>query len=134
MKRFPYGLILVFLLFPVFSRAADEARFMTHPDISGDHIVFTYDDDLWLTNTQGAAPVRITTHPGREYGAKFSPDEKWIAFTGAYQGTLDVYLVPAEGGTPRYRPTARGWPSSPTVPGSINSIFRMSREEETPPL
>jgi tricorn protease len=89
------------VLVPAALIAADEARFISYPDINGDKIVFTYDDDLWLTTVQGGTPNRITTHPGREYTAKFSPDGKWIAFTGFYDGPPDVYLIPAEGGTPK---------------------------------
>src|SRR3569833_2260077 len=29
---------------------------------------------------------------------RFSPDGRWIAFTGEYQGNRDVYVIPAEGG------------------------------------
>ena len=94
-------LLAVLLSIPMAVVGMDEARFMITPDISGDKIVFTYDDDLWLTDVQSAPPIRLTSHPGREYAAKFSPDGKWIAFTGSYHGTPDVYLIPAEGGTPR---------------------------------
>ncbi len=100
MKRGLFGVILFALFMPGMGMALNEARFITHPDILGEKIVFTYDDDLWLTNLQGSSPIRITTHPGREFAAKFSPDGKWIAFAGAYQGTQDVYLIPSEGGTP----------------------------------
>ncbi len=94
-------LLTAILLLPAALISADEARFMSYPDISGEKIVFTYDDDLWLTTIQGGVPSRITTHPGREYGAKFSPDGKWIAYTASYDGPPDVYLIPAEGGTPK---------------------------------
>jgi tricorn protease len=29
---------------------------------------------------------------------RYSPDGKWIAFTGQYQGNTDVYVIPADGG------------------------------------
>jgi tricorn protease len=124
MKR--CSILFAMLLFiPATSFGMDEARFMTTPDISGDRIVFTYDDDLWLTNTQGAPPIRLTSHPGREYSARFSPDGKWIAFSGSYHGTMDVYLIPSEGGTPRrmtYFPggaLSLGW-----TPDGKNIVFR----------
>ena len=31
---------------------------------------------------------------------RFSPDGKWIAFTGQYDGNTEVYVMPAEGGVP----------------------------------
>ena len=33
--------------------------------------------------------------------AKFSPDGKWIAFTGQYDGDEQVYVIPAAGGEPK---------------------------------
>ena len=32
---------------------------------------------------------------------KFSPDGKWIAFTGQYDGDEQVYVIPSGGGVPR---------------------------------
>jgi tricorn protease len=81
--------------------AAAEARFMTYPDIHGDKIVFTYEGDLWLADSTGGSAARLTSFPGDEYAAKFSPDGQWIAFTGNYDGQPAVYLMPAAGGEPR---------------------------------
>ncbi len=105
-------LAVALLLFPKLGLAESEARFMTYPDISGDRIAFTFDDDLWLASVQGGTPTRITNHPGRELWARFSPDGKWIAFSGSYDGVPDVYLMPSTGGTPK-RLT---WLPSPAVP------------------
>ncbi len=120
------GLLLLCLLFAAaFAAAADEARFLTYPDISGEKIIFTYDDDLWLVSTRGGQATRMTSYAGREFGARFSPDGKWIAFAGSYQGEPDVYLMPAEGGTPKrltYLPgggTPVGW-----TPDSRSVVFR----------
>ena len=33
--------------------------------------------------------------------ARFSPDGKQLAFTGQYDGNTEVYVMPAEGGTPK---------------------------------
>lgn len=89
------------LCLPAALQAANEARFLNYPDIHGDKIAFSYDGDLWLTTVEGAAPTRITTHPGTEAFPKFSPDGKWIAFMGSYEGVQDVFLIPVEGGTPK---------------------------------
>ena len=74
---------------------------MRFPDIYKDQIVFSYGGDLWLTTTSGGVARRITSHPGLELFPKFSPDGKWIAFTGQYDGNTEVYLIPAEGGVPK---------------------------------
>jgi tricorn protease len=80
--------------------AGDESRFMRYPDIYKDKIVFTYEGDLWLTTTSGGVARRITSAPGLEYSAKFSPDGKWIAFTASYDGSQNVYVIPSDGGAP----------------------------------
>ena len=49
----------------------------------------------------GGSAIRLTAHPGMEVFAKFSPDGKWIAFTGQYDGDEQVYVMPAGGGVPR---------------------------------
>ena len=78
-----------------------EARFMQYPDIHGDRIVFSYEDDLWTAGAQGGTALRITTFPGRETMARFSPDGNWIAFSASYEGSSDAYLMPTEGGEPK---------------------------------
>ena len=49
----------------------------------------------------GGTAIRLTSHPGIEVFGKFSPDGKWIAFTGQYDGDEQVYVVPSAGGVPR---------------------------------
>ena len=78
-----------------------EGRLMRFPDIHGNRIVFDYGGDLWLAPATGGAAHRITAFAGRELFPKFSPDGKWIAFTGQYDGNFNVYVMPAEGGQPR---------------------------------
>ena len=78
-----------------------DARLLRLPDIHGDKVVFTYAGDLWTVSAQGGEARRLTAAPGFAGGAKFSPDGKWIAFTGNYDGNNDLYVVSAAGGEPR---------------------------------
>jgi tricorn protease len=80
---------------------AQEGRLMRFPDIYKDSVVFVYGGDLWLASASGGTARRITAHQGRELFPKFSPDGKWIAFTGQYDGNFNVYVMPSEGGQPR---------------------------------
>jgi tricorn protease len=84
-----------------FGQELPEGQLMRFPDIYRDKIVFSYGGDLWLVPSAGGIARRITTHPGLELFAKFSPDGKWIAFTGQYDGNFNVYVMPAEGGDPK---------------------------------
>lgn len=74
---------------------------MRFPDIHGDKIAFSYGGDLWLASASGGTARRITSAPGQELFPKFSPDGKWIAFTGQYDGNYNVYVMPSDGGVPR---------------------------------
>ena len=81
------------------ARAA--TRLLRFPDVHGDRIVFTYAGDLWTVSTRGGTAVRITSAPGLELFAKFSPDGTRIAFTAQYGGDEQVYVMPVGGGAPR---------------------------------
>jgi tricorn protease len=75
--------------------------YLVSPDISDDRIVFSAEGDLWLCRIDGSAVQRITSHPGTETSPRFSPDGRWIAFSGDYDGNRDVFVMPAGGGEPR---------------------------------
>lgn len=98
-----YGLasaiLLCFLAAPAF--ADDEARLLRFPTIHGQHLVFCYAGDLYTVSSKGGVARRLTSHSGYEMFPHFSPDGKWIAFTGQYDGNTEIYVIPAEGGEPR---------------------------------
>lgn len=87
---------------PVAGRAAAEpARLLRFPTISKDRVAFAYANDIWVAPRAGGVAERLTTHEGQEWFPHFSPDGKWIAFTGDYDGNRDVYVIPAGGGEPK---------------------------------
>ena len=77
-----------------------ETRLLRFPAIHGQTIVFTYAGDLYQVAAQGGVARRLTSHEGYEMFARFSPEGRWIAFTGQYDGNTEVYRMPAEGGVP----------------------------------
>ena len=81
--------------------AAGPTKLLRFPAIHGDKIAFTYAGDIWVAPASGGTATRLTAHPGMELFAHFSPDGKWIAFTGQYDGDEQVYVIPAAGGSPR---------------------------------
>jgi tricorn protease len=83
------------------AQETQEGRLLRFPDIYKDKIAFMYGGDLWLASSSGGTARRITTHPGRELFPKFSPDGKWLAFTGQYDGNFNVYVMSSEGGQPK---------------------------------
>jgi len=81
--------------------AAAQTKLLRFPDIHGDRVAFVYAGDLWVAPAAGGTATRLTTHPGLELFPKFSPDGRWIAFTGQYDGDEQVYVIPATGGVPK---------------------------------
>jgi tricorn protease len=93
--------VMAVLLLVVSTRGEGQTKLLRFPDVHGDRVVFTYGGDLWLATVEGGVATRLTSHPGLELFAKFSPDGKWIAFTGQVDGDEQVYVVPTAGGVPR---------------------------------
>ncbi len=81
--------------------ASAQTKLLRYPDIGGQRVVFCYAGDLWTAPVAGGTATRLTAHPGQELFPKFSPDGKWIAFTGQYDGDEQVYVVAADGGVPK---------------------------------
>ncbi|WP_353125354.1 S41 family peptidase [Parapedobacter pyrenivorans] len=83
------------------TRAQEETRLLRFPAVHGDQVAFTYAGDLYVVSTNGGVARRITSHPGYELFAKFSPNGQHIAFTGQYDGNTEVFVIPAKGGEPK---------------------------------
>ena len=85
------------------------------PTVSKTQIAFAYGGDIWIVSREGGEAQRLVTGTGMLHRPIFSPDGSTIAYTGDYDGNLDVYVVPAVGGEPRrltYHPgpdVAVGW-------------------------
>jgi tricorn protease len=76
-------------------------RLLRQPDIHGDTVAFVYAGDIWLAPANGGDARRLTSDEGMEYFPKFSPDGRWIAFTGDYSGSRQVFVISVDGGAPR---------------------------------
>ncbi|MBI4913873.1 MAG: PD40 domain-containing protein [Acidobacteria bacterium] len=119
--------------------AQAQTKLLRYPDIHGDKVAFVHGGDLWTAPASGGTATRLTAHPGLELFPKFSPDGKWIAFTGQYDGDEQVYVIPATGGIPRqltfypsfgpgaprhgYDQLVMGW-----TPDGKSILFRSTRE------
>jgi tricorn protease len=74
-----------------------------YPAIHGDTIVFTAEGDLWKVSAKGGPATRLTSNSGQESYAAISPDGQTVAFSAEYEGPLDVYTMPIDGGLPQRR-------------------------------
>ena len=79
----------------------EETLLLRSPSSSQSHIVFAYASDIWLADRNGNYPRRLTVHEGVEQNPVLSPDGRWVAFSANYDGNVDVYVLPIEGGTPK---------------------------------
>jgi len=123
----------------------DKPLLMRDPTLSSTSIVFVYAGDLWIVSREGGEASRLTVGTGTEATPVFSPDGKWIAFTGQYDGDEQVYVVSASGGEPKqltFYP-ARGpltprWGYDNQVYGWTNDgksvVFKSQRDSWTLPV
>lgn len=115
-------------LFISLSTFAQGTQLLREPTVSDEAIVFVYANDLWKTSLNGGQAMRLTSNKGYESSPHFSPDGKQIAFTAEYDGNVDVYVIPSEGGEPKrltFHPSGdfvQGW----TPEGAI--LFRSGRD------
>jgi tricorn protease len=79
----------------------DTTRLLRFPTTNGTQIVFCYAGELYTVGKDGGIARRLTSGPGYTSFARFSPDGTQIAFTSQYDGNTEVYVMPAEGGTPK---------------------------------
>ena len=71
------------------------------PTLSKTHIAFAYAGDLWLVSREGGEARLLTSGPGTKSDPIFSPDGSMIAFSGDFDGNVDVYVMPSSGGVPK---------------------------------
>lgn len=81
--------------------AAAVQGFYRTPAVHGAQLWFSAEGDLWHVALDGGRAERVTTHPGLETQPAVSPDGRWLAFVGNYEGTPEAYVMPVAGGTPR---------------------------------
>ena len=85
---------LLFAVAAVGFAQPDQPLLLQKPTVNATHIVFTYAGDLWKVSRDGGDAIRLTAGPGVETDPHFSPDGTQIAFTGEYDGNVDVYVDP----------------------------------------
>lgn len=100
MKLFrPIAMMCIFVALQ--ANAQQDARLLRFPATYGNQIVFSYAGDLYTVPATGGTARKITNDVGYEMFPRFSPDGKWLAFTGQYDGNTEVYTMPSEGGVPK---------------------------------
>jgi tricorn protease len=116
-RRFILTLAAVFLFVAPLGagdKGSTRPGYYRYPAIHGDTIIFTAEGDLWSVSTKGGTARRLTSNPGKEFQPAISPDGQTVAFSAEYEGPIDVYTMPVDGGLPQRRTwdgdaLAAGW-------------------------
>ena len=121
--------LLALVGFSIATSAQQQTLMLRQPALSESHIAFVYGGDIWIADTNGDNPRRLTSHPAVESKPKFSPDGEWLAFSASYEDNTDVYVISVTGGQAK-RLT---WhPQADTVNGWSNDgryiLFASARE------
>src|SRR6478736_3993845 len=127
--------VLLLLLAPAANAQATDhgTRLLRTPTVSATQIAFAYANNIWTVARSGGSARRVTSFQGQTSNPHFSPDGKWIAFSGEYAGNLDVYVVAASGGEPKrltWHPGAdsvQGW-----TPDGQRIMFSSARATAAP--
>jgi tricorn protease len=127
------GLAAILLLSSPARTENENLLLLRTPSLSKTQIAFAYAGNIWVVGREGGQAIRLTTG-GHESGPFFSPDGSQIAFTGQYDGNVDVFVIPATGGVPRrltYHPApdvGMAW-----TPDGKRILFRSNRSSATDP-
>src|SRR5204862_4044275 len=111
----------------------EPTKMLRMPTVSATQIGFAYANNIWTVERGGGTARRLTSFQGQTTNPHFSPDGKWIAFSGEYAGNVDVYLVSADGGEPKrltWHPGAdsvQGW-----MPDGKSIVFASGRASAAP--
>jgi len=108
-------------------------RMLRTPTVSATQLAFAHAQDIWIAPRAGGDARRLSSFQGQASNPRFSPDGRWVAFSGEYAGNLDVYVVAAEGGEPKrltWHPGAdlvQGW-----TPDGKSIVFASGRATWAP--
>ena len=66
----------------------------------GTTIAFTYQGDIYTVDSNGGEARQLTSKSSYDSNPVWSPDGKKIAFSSNREGSVDIYVVEKNGGTP----------------------------------
>ena len=90
--------------------AEDNPLWLRHPAISpdGKTVAFAYRGDIFTVPIEGGTAKQITSNAAFDSYPIWSPDSRHIAFASNREGSMDVWVMDANGGIPRRLTTNSG--------------------------
>jgi tricorn protease len=105
-------LAIAFLAFAVLPAAArEQIRLPNRPALSPDGkiVAFDWNGDIWAVPVEGGLAKPLTSHPAKDTSPRFSPDGKEIAFISDREGAPQIFVMAANGGTPKQMTFHAAW-------------------------
>jgi dipeptidyl aminopeptidase/acylaminoacyl peptidase len=85
------------------------------------------DSDVYMMSSKGGELQRLTHNEGSDNQPRFSPDDKWLAFTSSRSGKSQIWLLPLAGGEAKQLTTLSTGASSPQWTSDGERIVFRSR-------
>lgn len=103
-------LILSFATLSFLASNAENPRWLREPSISpdGKTIAFIYKGEIFTVPTSGGTAFQLTSNESYDSKPIWSPDGKNIVFMSDREGSNDIYITSAKGGTPKRLTTHSG--------------------------
>jgi eukaryotic-like serine/threonine-protein kinase len=108
----------------------DEADSLEDWSPDGKYLLYSHgtngmDTQLWAVALEGERkPWMVVAHAAVLYGARLSPDGKWLAYESNESGTVQLYIVPFRGGQGKWQVTSQG-SSGPAWTRNGKELFYM---------
>nr|WP_249110410.1 S41 family peptidase [Neokomagataea anthophila] len=79
--------------------------YFREPYLNGTTLLFSAEQSVWSVSAHGGTAQRLTSLPQPGHAVAphpvSSPDGKWVAFLGNFDGPTEIYIMPSAGGTPK---------------------------------
>ena len=66
----------------------------------GSQVAFTYKGNIYIVESKGGKARQLTSNPAYDSDPIWTPDGKSIVFSSVRERSKDIFMVPAEGGSP----------------------------------
>lgn len=108
--KIPVLLLCVAASLSAAAESVENPLWLRSPAVSpdGKTVAFTYKGDIFCVPVSGGAARQLTSSSAYDATPMWSPDGSRIAFVSDREGSLDIYVVDATGGTPRRITTHSG--------------------------
>lgn len=102
MRRLAAALSILGSTMAATAAPVDNPLWLRGPSVSpdGSTVAFTYMGDIYSVPVTGGDACQLTSSPAYDASPMWSPDGSKIAFVSDREGSLDIYIMDARGGTP----------------------------------